>query len=104
MHPYLFSVAILELMEIREYQFVQTQRNEFTFSYVPVNYGIDIENKVHRVLEECMRKAGFLDRVTFKTLCVENIPRDQRSGKMRRFISRVGVPADLDENLPRHQN
>lgn len=98
-HPYLFSVAIVELVEVREYQFVQTERNEFTFSYVPVYFGTDIENKVRKVLEECMRKAGFFDRVTLKTLCLKSIPRDQRSGKMRMLISRVGPPKDLDDNL-----
>jgi phenylacetate-coenzyme A ligase PaaK-like adenylate-forming protein len=101
--PYLFSAAILDLMEVREYQLVQTQRNEFTFSYVPVDTGADIENKVRKKLEECMRQAGFLDRVTLKTSCVENIQRDQRSGKMRRLISRVGAPEDLADNLPKEQ-
>jgi phenylacetate-CoA ligase len=99
--PYLFSAAILDLMEVREYQLVQTRRNEFTFSYVPVDSGADIENKVRRTLEDCMRQAGFLDRVTLKTVCVENIQRDQRSGKMRRLISRVGAPEDLADNLPK---
>ncbi|MEN6423097.1 MAG: hypothetical protein ABFD76_14250 [Smithella sp.] len=103
-HPYLFSVAIVDLVEVREYQLVQTQRNEFTFSYVPVDSGADIENKVRKVLEDCMRKAGFFDRVTLKTLCVKSIPRDQRSGKMRRLISRVGTPTDLDDDLLKDKN
>lgn len=102
-HPYLFSVAIVELMEVCEYQFVQTERNEFTFSYVPVDAEMDVENKVRKKLEECMRKAGFFNRVRLKILCVKNIPRDERSGKIRRLISRVGVPADLDDNLTKHE-
>ncbi|MFA5322981.1 MAG: AMP-binding protein [Smithella sp.] len=98
LHPYLFLGPIMELTEIREYQLVQTGRNEFTLSYVPVNSGAEIENKVRNVIEEGMRKAGFLDRVTLKLLCVKNIPRDPRSGKMRQLISRVGAPADLDDD------
>lgn len=100
-HPYLFGGAIVDLTEIREYQLVQTGRNEFTFSYVPVDTRTDIENKVRSVLEGCMRQAGFLDRVTMKTFCVENIPRDQRSGKMRRLVSLVGAPEDLNDGFER---
>jgi phenylacetate-coenzyme A ligase PaaK-like adenylate-forming protein len=96
-HPYLFSTAIVDLTEISEYQFAQTKRNEFTFSYVTAC--ADIETKVRKVLEECMRKHGFLDRVTLITSRVSEIPRDQTSGKMRRLISRVGVPLDLNDGL-----
>lgn len=98
-HPYLFSVAIVELTDVREYQLVQTGRNAFTFSYVSVDPGTDIENKVRQTLENCMRQAGFFDRVTLNIVCVKSIPRDQRSGKMRRLISRVGAPADLNDDL-----
>lgn len=94
-HPYLFSVAIVDLTEISEYQLVQTGRNEFTLSYVTAIPGAGIENKVRGVLEDCMRQHGFLDRVTLKTSRVEEIPRDKNSGKMRRLISRVGAPPDL---------
>jgi len=96
-HPYLFSAAIVELIEIKEYQLVQTGRNEFTFFYVPVHPGMDLEQKVRNGLEDCMRKAGFFDRVTLKTCRVEKIPRDQRSGKARRLVNRVGKPAGLDD-------
>ena len=99
MHPYLFIVAIVELTDVREYQLVQTGRNAFTFSYVSVDPGKDIENKVRQTLEDCMRQAGFFDRVSLNTVCVKSIPRDQRSGKMRRLISRVGATADLNDDV-----
>ena len=89
---------------MREYQLVQTGRNEVTFSYVPVDSGAEVENKVRKVLEDGLRKAGLINRITLKTLRVENIPRDNRSGKIRQIISRVGVPADLDDDFPRHQS
>lgn len=100
-HPYLFGGAIVDLTAIREYQLIQTGRNEFTFFYVPVDPREDVENKARSVLEACMRKAGFFDRVTLKTVCVENIPRDQRSGKMRRLVSIVGAPEDLNDDFQR---
>ena len=103
-HPYLFSVAIVDLVEVREYQLVQTERNEFTFSYVPVDSQAYVENKVRKTLEDCMRKAGFFDRVNLKISRVKNIPRDERSGKMRRLISCVGTPADLDDDLLQDKN
>ena len=103
-HPYLFLGPIVELTQVREYQLVQTGRNEVTFSYVPVNSGAEVENKVRKVIENGLRKAGLINRMTLRTLCVENIPRDTRSGKIRQIISRVGAPADLDDDLPRHQS
>ena len=102
-HPYLLLGPIVELTQVREYQLVQTGRNEVTFSYVPVHSGAGVENKVRKVLEDGLRQAGLMNRITLKTLCVENIPRDIRSGKIRQITSRVGAPADLDDNLPRHQ-
>jgi len=103
-HPYLFLGPIVELTQVREYQLVQTGRNEVTFSYVPVDSGAEVENKIRKVLEDGLRKAGLINRITLKTLRVENIPRDNRSGKIRQIISRVGVPADLDDDFPRHQS
>ena len=98
-HPYLFLGPIVELAQVREYQLVQTGRNEVTFSYVPVNAGKEVENRVRKVLEDGMRNAGLFNRMTLKTIRVENIPRDPRSGKMRQIISVVGAPADLDDQF-----
>jgi phenylacetate-coenzyme A ligase PaaK-like adenylate-forming protein len=102
-HPNLFIGPIIELAQVREYQLAQTGRNEVTFLYVPVNPGVDIESRVREVLESGMRKAGLFDRMTLKTTCVQVIPRDDRSGKIRQIISRIGAPADLDDDLLRHQ-
>ncbi|MCX5849154.1 MAG: AMP-binding protein [Deltaproteobacteria bacterium] len=97
--PDFFFSLIMKLAQIREYQLAQTGRNEFEFYYAPVTQGAEVENKVRKVFEEGLRKSGLFDRVTLKTLCLETIPRDQRSGKMRQFISRVGPPPDLDDEL-----
>jgi len=101
-HPYLFLGPIVELAQVREYQLAQTGRNEVTFSYVPANPGPDFDARVREVLETGMRQAGLFDRMTLKTACVESIPRDPRSGKLRQIISRVGAPADLDGDVLRH--
>jgi phenylacetate-coenzyme A ligase PaaK-like adenylate-forming protein len=101
-HPNLFIGPILELTQVREYQLAQTGRNEVTFFYVPVNLAIDIESKVREVLENGMRRAGLLSRVTLKTTCVGAIPRDERSGKIRQVTSLIGAPADLDDDILRH--
>jgi phenylacetate-coenzyme A ligase PaaK-like adenylate-forming protein len=95
-HPYLFLGPIVEMSQVREYQLVQTGRNEVTFYYVPVNPVAHVENEVRKILETGISNAGLSDRVTVKTVCVKSIPRDHRSGKMRQIISQVGVPGDLD--------
>ena len=102
-HPYLFLGPIIELEQVREYQLAQTGRNEVTFSYVPADPGPDFDARVREVLEAGMRNAGLFDRMTLKTARVESIPRDPRSGKVRQIISRVGPPADLDEDVPRDE-
>lgn len=96
-HPYLFLGPIVEMSQVREYQLVQTGRNEITFYYVSVKSVAEVENQVRKVFESGISKAGLSGRVAIKTMCVKTIPRDHRSGKVRQIISQVGVPKDLDK-------
>lgn len=96
-HPYLFIGPLVELSEVREYQLVQTHRNEVTLFYVPVNPAKNIENRVREVLANGMRKAGLSERVRIELSCVESIPRDQRSGKLRQIVSLVGPPDSVND-------
>jgi len=96
-HPNIFIATILELSQVREYQLVQTARNEVTFFYVPVNSEDEVENRAREAIENGMRRAGLSNRMTLKIIRVESIKRDERSGKIRQIVSQVGVPADLDD-------
>ena len=97
-HPYLFLGPIVELDEVREYQLVQTGRNEVTFNYVP-SIGVgDIENRVREVLMAGLQNAKLVDRINLVTCCVKEIPRDKKSGKFRQIVSKVGTPENLDES------
>jgi len=96
-HPYLFLGPIVELDEVREYQLVQTGRNEVTFSYVPESAGEDIGEKVRHVLQGGIDNANLNGRVKLMIERIDSIPRDPKSGKYRQIVSRVGAPADLDE-------
>jgi len=96
-HPYLFLGPIVELDEVKEYQLVQSGRNEVTFNYVPITGATGLDEKVRKVLEAGMGKSNLLDRISLKTIRLDDIPRDKKSGKFRQIISLVGAPQDLDE-------
>jgi phenylacetate-CoA ligase len=102
-HPFQFLTPIVELTGVREYQLVQTKRNEFNFYYVPAGDGAEIDNDVHKGMKEGMRKAGLSDRITLNILRVGNIARDQRSGKVRQLMSLVGPPENMNINPPGRQ-
>ena len=97
-HPYLFLGPIVELIEVREYQLVQTDRNEVTFYYVPVDPAANLEGRIRQVLEHGMECAGLRGRIAFKLVQVEKVAHDPKSGKYRQIISRIGPPADLEFN------
>jgi phenylacetate-coenzyme A ligase PaaK-like adenylate-forming protein len=102
-HPFQFLTPIVELTGVREYQLVQTKRNEFTFYYVPAGDGTEIDDDVRKGMEEGMRKIGLAGRIKLDFSRVGNIARDCRSGKVRQLMSLVGAPDDLNSNPPVRQ-
>jgi hypothetical protein len=81
--------------EVRQYQIVQTARNELTFIYVSQNRAINIEQKLKQALAEALAQRGFEDHVSLRFKQVESIPRHERSGKYKPMIS-LGAPNGLD--------
>jgi phenylacetate-coenzyme A ligase PaaK-like adenylate-forming protein len=97
-HPYFFLGPIFELDHVREYQLVQTDRNEFTFSYASNHADKDLDSCIKAVLEAGLVAAGFsLDRFDLLVKQVNKIPRDPTSGKFRQIVSLIGAPEDLNE-------
>jgi phenylacetate-coenzyme A ligase PaaK-like adenylate-forming protein len=97
-HPYLFLGPMVEIDEVREFQLLQTGRNEVTFKYVPVSVSSDPAEKVRLVLESGMKAAGFAGRIELKLEPVESVERDAKSGKFRQIRSLVGAPEGLDDS------
>jgi putative adenylate-forming enzyme len=93
--PNLLIIPLMYLHEIRQYQIVQTARNELTFSYVLQNDVLDIEQKLKQTLKEALAQRDLENHVMLRLKQVEFIPRDERSGKYRPIIS-LGPPGDLE--------
>ena len=81
--------------DLRQYQIVQTTRNELTFYYVPRNDDVHIEQQLAQTLEEALTQAGLERLVKLNLKRVESISRDKQSGKFE-MIRSMGIPSDLD--------
>ena len=100
-HPYRLIIPLRYVHELRQYQFVQTARNELTFYYVTQYDGGDIEKQLRQILEEALKQANLESQVTLKLNRVENIPRNDRTGKFQ-IVKSLGAPLDLDTALDRN--
>ena len=86
-HPMLFLGPIVELDEVRIYQLVQTGRNEITFRYVPTDATQNSESHIRDVLEDGLKSASLLGRISLKLERRDDIVRNGRSGKFKQIIS-----------------
>jgi phenylacetate-coenzyme A ligase PaaK-like adenylate-forming protein len=93
--PGVLFVSLYYLAELRQYQIVQTARNELTIIYVPHKNALGIEPKLKKTVTEALIQRGLETYVKLRFKRVKVIPRDERSGKYKSVIS-LGVPADLD--------
>ena len=93
--PYIMHVALYYMHEVRQYQIVQTARNELTFIYVLQNDALEIEQKLKQTLTEALAQRGLQNHVMLVLKQVESISRDEHSGKYKPMIS-LGPPGDLD--------
>ena len=91
--PRLLTISLMYVHELRQYQVVQTARNELTFTYVSRNDAFGIEQKLKRVLTKALAQKGLEDLVSLRFKKVESISRNERSGKYRPIIS-LGPPGD----------
>ena len=94
-HPFTFIIPLYYMHDLRQYQIVQTTRNELTFYYVPRNDDVHIEQQLAQTLEEALTQAGLDRLVKLNLKRVESISRDKQSGKFE-MIRSMGIPSDLD--------
>lgn len=99
-HPYRFRVPLFYAHELRQYQIVQTARNELTFYYVPQINGGGIKQQLRQIIEKALEEASLESRIALKLKHVETIHRNDRSGKFE-IIKSLGDPFDLDVSLDR---
>lgn len=97
-HPYRLRVPLFYAAELRQYQIVQTCRNELTFIYVTQTDGGAVERNLRQILEKALAAANLESRINLKLKRVENILRDNRSGKFQ-IIKSLGPPDDLNIKL-----
>jgi putative adenylate-forming enzyme len=93
--PNVLIISLMYLHEVRQYQIVQTARNELTFIYVPQDKALNIEQKLKQALTEALAQRGLEDHVLLRFKQVESISRHERSGKYKPIIS-LGAPNGLD--------
>jgi hypothetical protein len=82
--------------DIRQYQIVQTARNELTFVYALQNKSVDIKQELIRTLNEALAQKGLENHITIHLKEVKSISRDERSGKYKYVIS-LGEPSGLNK-------
>ena len=97
-HPYHLLVPLFYISDLRQYQIVQTARNELTLYYVSPKTAVDMEPQLTRALEDALTRAGIEGKLNIKYQQVPSISRDKRSGKFK-MIKSMGAPADLDAFL-----
>jgi hypothetical protein len=85
------------LLEIRQYQIVQTARNELTIIYVPQNRASNIERILSRTLKKTLAQRNLENDVILRFKNVKSISRHKLSGKFNPFLS-LGAPGDLDKS------
>lgn len=100
-HPYRLRVPLFYAHEMKQYQIVQTARNDLVFYYVPQNNDDESNNSSSRRWKRscCGRVLKAVSLLRLKR--VENIPRDDRTGKFQ-IVKSLGAPLDLDTALDRN--
>ena len=81
--------------DLRQYQIVQSERNELTFFYVSQNSSIDMDARLKQALKKALAQKGLENCVKLNIKRVDSIARDERSRKFKPIIS-MQPPGDLD--------
>jgi len=92
---YLFRMALLYHIDVQEFQVAQVDRNAFTVRVAPLpGKVLDAEQIRRSICATLEDKGGFAD-VHVQVEVVPGIAPDPRTGKVKRFVSIVGPPQDL---------
>ena len=95
-HPFHLLVPLCYVNGLRQYQIVQTARNEITLRYVPKEKAVNIEDQLTHKLRQALAQPGLDGVVNLKFELVDSIARDKRSGKFK-WVKSLGEP-DLGDD------
>jgi hypothetical protein len=101
-HPLVLITALGHVSGLRQFQIVQTKRNEIMCRFVPENESVHPEINIHLALEKIFKKTCPNTSISIKTQQMDSISRNEESKKYKSILSRVGPPQALkDEPLRR---
>ena len=88
-------VPLFYLNDLRQYQIVQTARNDLTIYYVPQKNAVDIKQQLSHTMREALVRSNLERHINLKYEQVEFISRDKRSQKFK-MIKSLGAPKHLE--------
>ena len=95
----MFKTAFEAVPEVREWQVVQEERNRLRVRLeVQPNTRPDAD-RVSTVLRHQVDQTGLGGDVDFEVEFVPRLEADPSTGKLRRIVSRIGPPDDLERVL-----
>lgn len=97
--PIGLQVILIEVDGLRAFQMIQEERNKIKMLYVAES-GFSkekIESQIKEKLTRYFKEQNLEGCIELVLENVSEIPRDPRSGKVKLFYSKVGVPADVSK-------
>jgi hypothetical protein len=95
LYPYIIRILLFYIYEIRQYQIVQTARNELILIYVLQNQAIDIEQELIRTINRAHAQWRLENHVKIRLKQADSSSQNKPSGKYKKVIS-LGRPSDLN--------
>ncbi len=89
---FFFTVAFHPIFELAEFQVTLVGRNEFEIQAVGLPGRGLTAQRIHDALTQQAIREGLHDTLQFSVRLVNTIPPDSRTGKLRRYVSKVGAP------------
>jgi hypothetical protein len=90
-NPFTLVPPLLYFSELRQYQIVQTDRNELTLFYVLQKNSADIKEQLSRTVNDSLEKLELDKLIDPKLKQVDSIDRNKRTGKFQ-VIKSLGPP------------
>ncbi len=89
--PAVLDLALAQLVDVREFQQIQEERNRFRFLVEPLQGTNFDRDRAHRLLRKQLDEYGFGDQLSFEIEAVERLA-PEGGDKFKRFVSKVDGP------------